>query len=69
MFPSIAVTGRLFSDPASTLEAETPIVAGTGSQTSALTRWGDYSAMQVDPSDDCTFWYTTEYEKVTGSFN
>src|SRR5207244_11319929 len=24
-------------------------------------RWGDYSSMSVDPSDGCTFWYTTEY--------
>ncbi|MBZ5521076.1 MAG: DUF11 domain-containing protein [Acidobacteriia bacterium] len=69
MFPAIAFAARSFSDPASTLGAETTIVAGTGSQTGGLTRWGDYSAMQVDPSDDCTFWYTTEYEKAGGSFN
>jgi hypothetical protein len=25
--------------------------------------------MQVDPSDDCTFWYVDQYEKVTGVFN
>src|SRR3954462_10842328 len=24
-------------------------------------RWGDYSGLTVDPTDDCTFWYTTEY--------
>jgi hypothetical protein len=24
-------------------------------------RWGDYSALTLDPTDDCTFWYTTEY--------
>src|SRR5438309_11245913 len=28
-----------------------------------------YSAMQVDPVDDCTMWFTTEYMKTTGSFN
>ena len=28
-------------------------------------RWGDYSAMTVDP-DGCTFWYTTEYYAATG---
>ena len=69
MFPSIAFAGRAFTDPASTLGAETTLVSGGGSQTGGLTRWGDYSAMQVDPTDDCTFWYTTEYEKVTGNFN
>jgi hypothetical protein len=25
--------------------------------------WGDYSSLSVDPVDDCTFWYTTEYLK------
>lgn len=46
------------------------IVSGTGSQSgNSLSRWGDYSAMQVDPVDDCTFWFTEEYMKTTGSFN
>ncbi len=31
-------------------------------------RWGDYSSMSIDPVDDCTFWYTTEYV-VTDSFH
>jgi len=68
MFPSVAFAGRVPSDPASTLEAETNIVTGTGSQT-GLTRWGDYSALQVDPEDECTFWYTTEYLRNSGTFN
>ena len=67
--PSIRVTGRLATDPASTMQAETSVIAGTGSQTGTLTRWGDYSAMTVDPVDDCTFWYTTEYLKASGTFN
>ncbi|MDQ1593245.1 MAG: hypothetical protein QOG71_3872 [Pyrinomonadaceae bacterium] len=32
-------------------------------------RYGDYSSLTVDPSDDCTFWFTTEYLAATGSFN
>ncbi|HSM85695.1 MAG TPA: hypothetical protein VLT16_06065 [Candidatus Limnocylindrales bacterium] len=67
--PAIAYTGRLASDPASTMQAETTIINGTGSQTGTLTRWGDYSAITVDPVDDCTFWYTTEYLKANGTFN
>jgi uncharacterized membrane protein len=67
--PSIAFSGRAVTDPASTLQAETSVINGTGSQTGGLNRWGDYSAMTVDPVDDCTFWYTTEYMKTTGSFN
>jgi hypothetical protein len=67
--PSIRFAGRVPTDPASTLEAEVSIVSGSGSQTGSLSRWGDYSAMQVDPVDDCTFWFTEEYMKTTGSFN
>jgi subtilisin-like proprotein convertase family protein len=61
-FPSIRYAGRLASDPPGGLfQGETPLVAGTGVQTSTGSRWGDYSALSVDPADDCTFWYTTEY--------
>ena len=67
--PAIRFTGRVPSDPAGTLETEASMIEGGGSQTSGLSRWGDYSALQVDPSDDCTFWYVQQYEKVNGSFN
>ena len=67
--PAIRFTGRVPSDPAGTLETETSMIEGGGSQTSGLSRWGDYSALQVDPSDDCTFWYVQQYEKVNGTFN
>ncbi len=46
-----------------------PIVNGTGSQLSNLSRWGDYTHMSVDPVDDCTFWYTGQYLKANGTFN
>jgi hypothetical protein len=68
IFPSVFFTGRVPGDPAGTMEAEQLIVNGSGSQTSP-TRWGDYSAMTIDPADDCTFWYTQEYSKTTGSFS
>jgi hypothetical protein len=67
--PSVRFTGRVPTDPASTMEPELNIVSGSGSQNGNLSRWGDYSAMQVDPVDDCTFWFTEEYMKTTGSFN
>ena len=66
-FPSIAYSGRLAGDPLNSLpQTETVLITGAGSQTnncggSPCHRWGDYSAMSVDPSDDCTFWYTNEY--------
>ena len=67
--PAIASTGRVPTDPPGTLESENTILGGTGSQLSNLNRWGDYSSMSVDPVDDCTFWYTTEYLKTDGTFN
>jgi len=67
--PAIRITGRAPGDPGSTLRIEETIINGTGSQTGTLHRWGDYSSMAVDPSDDCTFWYTTEYLKTSGTFN
>ncbi|HUD66288.1 MAG TPA: hypothetical protein VMQ17_17005 [Candidatus Sulfotelmatobacter sp.] len=67
--PSVRFTGRLSTDPASTMETEVNIISGSGSQNAGLSRWGDYSAMQVDPVDDCTFWFTEEYMATTGSFN
>ena len=69
VFPSIRYTGRVPTDTAGTMEAENSIFAGSFSQTGTLHRWGDYSAMQIDPSDDCTFWYTNEYLPANGSFN
>jgi hypothetical protein len=68
--PAVAYTGRLASDPLGTMpQGETTLHTGPGSQTGGLTRWGDYSEMSVDPSDDCTFWYANEYLPANGSFN
>jgi hypothetical protein len=67
--PGIRFTGRGPADPLGTLGAETNLLSGVGSQTGSLHRWGDYSSLSVDPDDDCTFWYTTEYLQTTGSFN
>src|SRR2546430_10461476 len=65
VFPGIRYTGRLAADPAGTMTvAETTIVAGSGTQDNE--RWGDYSSMNLDPVDDCTFWYTNEYIPAGG---
>src|SRR5262249_7148468 len=72
LHPEIHYTGRLAADAAGTMtQGEGTIIDGAGSQTGAqnLTRWGDYSMMAVDPSDDCTFWYTNEYIPANGEFN
>jgi hypothetical protein len=67
MYPSIRYAGRLAGDAPNTLgQSETSMIEGTGFQCCTFSdgskneRWGDYSAMTIDP-DGCTFWYTTEY--------
>jgi hypothetical protein len=67
--PAIRFATRLPTDPVGTLGAESSIIEGGGSQLRNLSRWGDYSAMTVDPVDDCTFFYTNEYLKADGTFN
>ena len=67
--PAIRYTGRAPGDPAGTMGTEASLLEGAGSQTSGLSRWGDYTAMRIDPSDDCTFWYANEYLPANGSFN
>jgi len=70
VYPSVRMAGRLVGDTLGTLtQGETTLMAGGGSQTGSLTRWGDYATMSVDPSDQCTFWFSTEYLKANGSFN
>ena len=62
IFPQIRYAGRLSTATVNTLgQGEATLFAGTGSQTGTGSRWGDYSDLTVDPVDDCTFWYTTEY--------
>jgi hypothetical protein len=69
LFPSIRYTGRVPGDPLGTMETEKTIIAGSGSQQTNLNRWGDYTSMSIDPSDDCTFWYTDQYLQTSGTFN
>ncbi|MCB9134600.1 MAG: hypothetical protein H6636_04185 [Anaerolineales bacterium] len=64
--PSIRYATRLRNDPLGTLSAEAEMWTGTGVQT-GIHRWGDYSDLTVDPVDNCTFWFTTEYHDVTDS--
>jgi cell division septation protein DedD len=68
--PQIRYAGRLATDAINTLgQGEATLFSGTGSQSGTGNRWGDYSALTIDPVDDCTFWYTQEYYSTTGSFN
>ncbi len=59
--PSIVYTGKLNSEPPGQFRSETELVNGTGVQTAFGFRWGDYSALNTDPSDGCSFWITNQY--------
>lgn len=68
MYPSIRLTGRVPTDPRNMMETEVTLFSGSGSQTGGG-RWGDYSSVSVDPTDDCTMWYTNEYMAGTANVN
>jgi hypothetical protein len=67
--PGVRYSGRMRSEPLGRMEAEEIIVNGGGVQTDTFHRWGDYSAMTVDPVADCAFWHTQQYIAATGAFN
>ena len=67
--PQVRYATRLSTSPPSTLDGEAHLFDGTGSQSDTSSRWGDYSAMTVDPVDDTTMWYTQEYYATNSTFN
>lgn len=67
--PAMGWTGRLGTDASlgSMTQGETILQTGLGNAPDdsggvGQARWGDYTSMTVDPSDDCTFWYVNEVE-------
>jgi hypothetical protein len=66
VFPGIRYAGRLPGDPLGELsQGEATLQNGSGSQLTTNSRWGDYTALTVDPRDDCTFYYINEYYAIT----
>jgi hypothetical protein len=66
VYPGIRYTGRLSGDPLGQMTlGEGVIINGSGSQLTTGSRWGDYTSMNIDPTDDCTFWYVNEYYQIT----
>jgi hypothetical protein len=62
--PSLRYTGRLAADPLGTMpQGEYTLIAGSANNGS--NRYGDYSAMSIDPIDDCTFWFTGQWNDAT----
>jgi hypothetical protein len=69
MSPSIRYTARQSTDTLGTMETEIDVLSTAGVATASQTnsvRWGDYSSMAIDPTDDCTFWYTNQYQPANG---
>jgi len=67
VYPGIRYTGRLNGDPLGQMTlGEGVIINGSGVQTTTNSRWGDYTSMNIDPTDDCTFWYVNEYYTAAG---
>ncbi len=60
LFPEVRYVVRQPTDPPGTMRGERTLIASQGAQTGS-NRWGDYSAMTVDPTDECSFWYTNQY--------
>ena len=64
VFPGLRYAGRLHDDPQGTLpQGEVVIVNGSGANVS--NRFGDYASLSVDPVDDCTFWFTGQYNTAS----
>ncbi len=64
LYPGIRYTGQTeaeYNNANGVMDVPEGIIwEGTASQNGA-NRWGDYSLLCVDPSDDDTFWYTNQY--------
>lgn len=69
--PQVMYTARRATDTPGTMRGEQSCTAGiaNGAQTDSAQRWGDYSSMSVDPVDQCTFYFTTEYYATSSTRN
>jgi hypothetical protein len=68
VYGGIRYAGRKPSDPLGQLsQGEAVLQNGTGVQTTTNSRWGDYTSLNVDPRDDCTFYYINEYYRESGT--
>ncbi len=70
VYPGIRYTGRLVGDSLGQMTlGEGVIINGSGVQRTTNSRWGDYTSMNIDPTDDCTFWYVNEYYTLAGQLS
>jgi PASTA domain len=68
-YPDAAYAVHMSTDPAGTMRDPVTLKDGEGNYYKQFNgprnRWGDYSATQVDPADDTSFWTTEEYSRPT----
>ncbi|MGB3047351.1 MAG: hypothetical protein WBB61_05090, partial [Dokdonella sp.] len=69
--PQVQYTARRATDAPGLMRDEQTCTAGiaNGAQTDSAGRWGDYSSMSVDPVDQCTFYFTSEYYATSSARN
>jgi hypothetical protein len=74
IFPGAYFTGRQTIDPPGMVQPTQTLRAGLdyyyrtfNPPGQGRNRWGDYSGMAVDPSDDATFWVFNEYAILPGT--
>ena len=59
---TLRYTGRYANDPSGQMTIEENLI-GQSNSTNPNTRYADYAHMSVDPSNDKTFWFISEYFK------
>ncbi len=62
----VAFTGRRASDPLGQMTVDEYILAEGENPISSGARFGDYSHMSIDPTNDRTFWFTAQYAEGGG---
>jgi hypothetical protein len=66
--PTLSFAARVPDQTLGQLGAENLAMMGTGSQTSG-SAWGNSTSLNIDPVDDCTFWFAGEYLRADGTNN
>ena len=64
IYPGIRYTGQsssAYNSANGIMDIPEEIIQTATTSQSSYNRWGDYAQMSVDPSDDKTFWFTTQY--------
>ena len=71
IFPGAHYTGRLATDAPGTVQSSGTLAAGLDWYyrvfNGTRNRWGDYSGISLDPSDEATFWVFNEYAITRGT--